>query len=342
MLVKVIRPDKCEVSFGYDALGRRLWKKFNNTVTKWLWDGNVPLHEWKEHAHTGEKLGNGTVREDGVITWIFEVGSFIPVGKIKGSKKYSIIADHLGTPYKMYQEDGSKFWECELDSYGKVRMLQGEMGSCPFRFQGQYEDVETGLYYNRFRYYAKDEGIYISQDPIRLNGGFELYNYVDDPNTCIDPFGLAKAKCHKSGDKGRKQAKKDIEAAGLMIIGEEVTLSVKDKKKGSGNIKADFVAVDPKTGEIHVFEAKNGSSSFTDNQTAAKVFDENRLSNTDPKGGPLDLSQGKTQGASVATGNTTKTNDMKQAYTDATKKPAPSFGKGSTHNPTFHTLWYDK
>jgi hypothetical protein len=25
---------------------------------------------------------------------------------------------------------------------------------CPFRYQGQYEDAETGLYYNRFRYYS--------------------------------------------------------------------------------------------------------------------------------------------------------------------------------------------
>ncbi|TDH23956.1 RHS repeat-associated core domain-containing protein [Segetibacter sp. 3557_3] len=43
--------------------------------------------------------------------------------------------------------------------------------ACLFRDQGQYEDQETGLYYNRFRYYSPDEGIYLSQDPIRLAGG---------------------------------------------------------------------------------------------------------------------------------------------------------------------------
>ena len=49
------------------------------------------------------------------------------------------------------------------------------MNDCPFRYQGQYEDSETGLYYNRFRYYSPDEGMYISQDPIRRAGISRLY-----------------------------------------------------------------------------------------------------------------------------------------------------------------------
>ncbi|MDR2424542.1 MAG: RHS repeat-associated core domain-containing protein, partial [Prevotellaceae bacterium] len=61
---------------------------------------------------------------------------------------------------------------------------------CPFRWQGQYHDSETGLYYNRFRYYSPEEGVYLSQDPIGLNGGAALYAYVHDTNSWIDPFGL--------------------------------------------------------------------------------------------------------------------------------------------------------
>jgi len=37
MLCRVIRPDQEPVSFGYDALGRRLWKRYGNTITKWVW-----------------------------------------------------------------------------------------------------------------------------------------------------------------------------------------------------------------------------------------------------------------------------------------------------------------
>ena|GEM_PF-4733402 len=78
-----------------------------------------------------------------------------------------------------------------MSSYGKVRNFKGEWkGDCPFWYQGQYEDAETGLYYNRFRYYSPDEGMYISQDPIRLAGGKDVYGYVHDPNGWVDIWGL--------------------------------------------------------------------------------------------------------------------------------------------------------
>jgi len=47
MLERVKRPDAQEVSFKYDALGRRIEKRYGNVVTRWVWDGNVPLHEMK-------------------------------------------------------------------------------------------------------------------------------------------------------------------------------------------------------------------------------------------------------------------------------------------------------
>ncbi len=64
------------------------------------------------------------------------------------------------------------------------------MADCPFRYQGHYEDVETGLYYNRFRYYSPDEGICLNHDPIRLAAGERLYSYVHDTNIWVDPVGL--------------------------------------------------------------------------------------------------------------------------------------------------------
>ena len=60
-----------------------------------------------------------------------------------------------------------------------------------FRYQGQYEDSETGLCYNRFRYYSPESGTYISQDRIRLTGGSRFYEYSKDINLILDPFGLA-------------------------------------------------------------------------------------------------------------------------------------------------------
>ena len=78
-----------------------------------------------------------------------------------------------------------------LDVYGKVAECHGDRTLVPFRYQGQYEDEETGLYYNWFRYYSPKMGMYISSDPIGLAGNNPtLYGYVSDPNIWIDVFGL--------------------------------------------------------------------------------------------------------------------------------------------------------
>ncbi|MDU7472159.1 MAG: RHS repeat-associated core domain-containing protein [Paenibacillus macerans] len=68
----------------------------------------------------------------------------------------------------MYNEHGERVWSCELDICGNVQniYLQGKSTDCPFRYPGQYKHEETGLYYNRFRYYSPNEGIYTQQDPI--------------------------------------------------------------------------------------------------------------------------------------------------------------------------------
>ncbi|NEN85541.1 RHS repeat-associated core domain-containing protein, partial [Paenibacillus elgii] len=207
MMSKVIRPDGQEVTFTYDSLGRRIEKHFNGVVHCYVWDGNTILHEWKaekvqvesgaewneEQPKATQQLGQA-LNPDGLITWIFEDGTFHPAAKITPEGSFSIVTDHLGTPVEMYDDTGEKLWSCELDIYGNIRRqdLLGERSACPFRFPGQYEDEETGLYYNRFRYYSPHEGMYTQQDPIGLAGGFQLYGYVPDPNAWVDVFGLNK------------------------------------------------------------------------------------------------------------------------------------------------------
>jgi RHS repeat-associated protein len=213
MLKKVIRPDGKTVSFKYDALGRRIEKQVVDnshnkrsaagTITRWVWDGEVPLHEWSynekdrpqavvnawgEIAYDKEEP-NPQNTADG-ITWVFEAENFIPCAKLTSDRSYSILCDHIGTPTEAYDEQGNKAWSVELDIYGRARNDQENKTGIPFRYQGQYEDEETGLYYNRFRYYSPEEGTYISQDPRRVLGGTRMYAYVIDPNALIDIFGL--------------------------------------------------------------------------------------------------------------------------------------------------------
>ncbi|MCB0522704.1 MAG: RHS domain-containing protein [Lewinellaceae bacterium] len=215
MLSRVVRPDGGIVSFTYDALGRRISKTYNGKTTRWVWDGNVPLHEWVEPGTVPtptfvEASGGMTVDEAAshsqlvnaadLVTWVFEPDSFSPMAKIAGGQPCSIVTDHLGTPLSMFDQSGKSVWSAELNIYGERTQLAGKAEDCPFRFPGQYEDVETGLYYNRFRYYDAEIGEYISSDPIGLAGGIKLYHYAFDTNVWTDIFGLGKRKWIDLGD----------------------------------------------------------------------------------------------------------------------------------------------
>lgn len=72
----------------------------------------------------------------------------------------------------------------------RFRSLAPPLIEQPFRFQGQQFDEETGLHYNRFRYYDPGVGKFISQDPIGLTGGINLFEYSRNPLFWIDPWGL--------------------------------------------------------------------------------------------------------------------------------------------------------
>jgi len=202
MLKSVKRPDNKAVDFEYDALGRRTAKLYDGKITRFVWDGNVPLHEWQYNLKDRPEIvvdEFGMLAEsqpeplENLITWVFDEGTFKPAAKITEDENYSIITDYLGTPIEMYNGQGEKTWQAEYDIYGKVRKLEaGSLNDCPFRYQGQYEDEETGLYYNRFRYYDAEIGTYLSQDKIRIQSGQpNFYSYVHDVNSWIDPFGLA-------------------------------------------------------------------------------------------------------------------------------------------------------
>ncbi|MGG5505572.1 MULTISPECIES: RHS repeat domain-containing protein [unclassified Myroides] len=127
---------------------------------------------------------------DHLVTWVYEANSYVPCGKIVDGKHYSILSDYIGRPIQAYSEEGALVWSTDYDIYGKLRNLVGDRMFIPFRQLGQYEDIELdGLYYNRFRYYDSNSGLYIAKDPIGLHGGFRFYSYVKDSNIYVDIFG---------------------------------------------------------------------------------------------------------------------------------------------------------
>jgi len=116
---------------------------------------------------------------------------------------YHYHCNHLGTPQELTNQDGDviwlsydRAWGGSFDTIYKPQFIDNfalnEFELQPIKFQGQSLDTETGLHYNRFRYYDSDVGMFISRDPIGLLGGNNVFQYAPNPIGWIDPWGLAK------------------------------------------------------------------------------------------------------------------------------------------------------
>ncbi len=179
-LKTVTRPDGEVWEYAYDALGRRISKKGSDKTEQFVWYGNVVIHN--------------AVNEIEPITWLFEHRSFRPLGKIENGNFYSVITDHLGTPREMVDEAGRIVWSVVHKSWGLVDRTGVNEVECQIRFQGQWFDDESGLCYNRFRYYDGEVGQFLCKDPIGLLGGLNEFRYSFNPINWLDPLGLKKCE----------------------------------------------------------------------------------------------------------------------------------------------------
>jgi RHS repeat-associated protein len=104
--------------------------------------------------------------------------------------------DHLGTPQELTDMNGEIAWAADYKAWGYAYDALSKAGrqaglKQPLRFQGQYYDHETGLHYNRHRYYDPHSGRFVSKDPIGLAGGWNLHKYTHNPTHWVDPLGLS-------------------------------------------------------------------------------------------------------------------------------------------------------
>ncbi|WP_158408759.1 hypothetical protein [Fibrella aestuarina] len=99
--MSIRRPDGYRVQCQYDALGRRTHKQFRGKLTRWVWDGDVPLHEWSHYTLDGQ-AGS----PDELITWLFEADSFAPLARLSAQVRCSVMVDHLNTPLELVDEGG--------------------------------------------------------------------------------------------------------------------------------------------------------------------------------------------------------------------------------------------
>jgi RHS repeat-associated protein len=180
-MVRAKLPNGLVAEYRYDAFGRRIQKTYDGKVTDFLWQGERLIAESsREHYRS----------------YIYEPGTFRPLAMLKDKGPERTIPfyyqlDHLGTPQELTASNGAIMWSAQYKAYGNVAKLEIAEVDNPLRFQGQYFDAETGLHYNRHRYYNPTTARFLTPDPIKLAGGLNGYRYVPNPTRWVDPLGLS-------------------------------------------------------------------------------------------------------------------------------------------------------
>jgi RHS repeat-associated protein len=200
-LLASVATDKKRVDFDYDAFARRLGKRVYRrddpgdpwalaSKTRFVWNEALLVHEIREEARAA---GDPVVRER---TYVYDETSrpFAQGERGPGdtaARWLYCVCDSSGFPHHLVDAAGAVAHEIGHDALGRLDDAS-DADTTPLRFAGQYEDVETGLFYNRFRYYDPDLGRYVSPDPEGLARGLNAFRYAENrPNENGDPLGLS-------------------------------------------------------------------------------------------------------------------------------------------------------
>ncbi|PRB89203.1 RHS repeat-associated core domain-containing protein, partial [Pseudomonas cedrina] len=179
-LISITKPNGETASYRYDPFGRRISKTVDGKTTEFFWQGDKLIAEHHAERHR---------------SYLYEPDSFRPLALLEGfgpqaTTPYHYQLDHLGTPQELTSPEGEIVWSAHYRAYGQIARLDVGKVDNPLRFQGQYFDAESGLHYNRHRYYNPDIGRYLTPDPVKLAGGINGYRYVPNPTGWVDPLGL--------------------------------------------------------------------------------------------------------------------------------------------------------
>ncbi|PCD63207.1 RHS repeat-associated core domain-containing protein [Burkholderia sp. IDO3] len=214
--------------YEYDPFGRRVRKIVDtesaggehsispSRISRFFWDRNTLAGEYDYTTAVGSGRNRQTDNASIPIfvpgcarEWVYYPGTFRPHATIHtelAEKKASESAtrspprpgvpyffqnDPNGAPVRMHDSQGNVVWEASYGPTGAATEISGlpQVMKQPLRLQGQYFDDESGLHYNRHRYFDPVTGNFISQDPIGLKGGRNPYMYAPNPYSWIDPHG---------------------------------------------------------------------------------------------------------------------------------------------------------
>ncbi|EFK0382282.1 RHS repeat protein, partial [Escherichia coli] len=178
--------------------------------------------------------------------------------------------DHRGLPLALISKEGATEWCAEYDEWGNLLNEENpHQLQQLIRLPGQQYDEESGLYYNRHRYYDPLHGRYITQDPIGLKGGWNFYQYPLNPVINVDPQGLVDINLYPESDLIHSVAD-EINIPGVFTIGghgtptsiESATRSIMTAKDLAYLIKFDGNYKDGMTVWLFSCNTGKGQNSF--------------------------------------------------------------------------------
>ena len=180
--------------YRYDPLGRRVAKTTGTKQTLFYWDSDALVMDW-----LSDTMGPPMPQ---MRAWVYYPGTFEPLAMLHGvgdlggkngeraAEAFFFQNDPNGCPTRLVNMAGKTIWAVQDSILGHDgRLLTNHVGN-PVRLQGQYVDEETGLHYNRHRYYDPDTGQYVTQDPLGLEAGVNIYTFAPNTESWIDPLGL--------------------------------------------------------------------------------------------------------------------------------------------------------
>ncbi|ANP52020.1 RHS repeat-associated protein [Streptomyces griseochromogenes] len=189
-LTSCTTPDGTVWNYRYDALGRRTAKYRlapDGTTAEEIifsWDGTRLAEQADATMGT-------------VLTW--EYDGYRPLTQYErktisqdevDARFFAMVTDLVGTPTGLVDENAVA-WHTRTTAWGTTAWNTDATAYTPLRFPGQYADPETGLHYNYFRHYDPETARYASPDPLGLGPGPNPVAYVTNPQTELDPLGLA-------------------------------------------------------------------------------------------------------------------------------------------------------
>lgn len=300
--------------YGYDVFGRRLYKKNQNaqTLTLFGWDGDLMIWESQQSNDVEENYTKHYVYEPQSFVPLLQTGytGFIklletpdyaqfqhedysvykdPIWKTETRKNKAELervlfyhCDQVGTPQTLTNELGECIWEIKQDTWGtalEIKTSDNLLEQTNIRFQGQYYDSETGLHYNRYRYYEPFSARYVSKDPIGLFGGLNNSSYVKDPNQWVDPMGLMGGKDNglfwltdSASEESNNQIKNMVQQSRNNPNNKtQLELIQSDAEKGRV-LRANTPAVSPTESQRNDFPVINNSRGSSNGGVLAKLL----------------------------------------------------------------------